>query len=1183
MRIDRLDLRAFGPFTGLVLDFSEGQEGLHVIFGPNEAGKSSALRAITQMFYGIPTRSTDDFIHQKTQMRIGAVIRNGQDTLNFIRRKGAKSTLRDEQDEKTLDETELQAFLDDLDEDTFRTVFGLHHEQLVEGGRMILDGQGNIGEALFAASAGLSGLRNVMASLQEETGELFKPSTASRPRINAAISEFRNKKKELKALQLRPEEWARADKALNYASSEREEIEDAIKELAAKRNRLGRILEAVPLLARRQNALLSLEPVAEAVFLPEDFQERRRTLMQKQREASSEKKRALERQDEIASALANLLVNEELLAEETRVEELYLRSASNKKALKDSREKLQPECQLLEGQAKQILASLRPAMSLKQIETLRLSAPQRGHIHELGQQRDMLDSQRKQAQGQFEKLKIEKERTKAALARTENVCEPTDLARCIRRVQKHGDLEEQLDISQHEHDVDDRAVRSALSRLELWEGTIEDFERLPVPSPDTIDDFRGRFDAQRNRLDELKLRRDELEESQRSVQIEIETLRREQDVPTEDELYSTRGVRKSAWQLVRDSWERSIPPKNIDSETICGILAGLELPEEKNDNLADAYELVTDKADELSDRLRREADRVARLAQLEVTAGDIEQRLADVRLEYEDAEEDRVATEEEWDALWRPLGINPRTPREMAAWAQKQRALVDQVGDLRSRCIKIDGLRKRIEAFKADLSDALHAVGESETKETETLAALLDRANDVVADKCKAIQAREQLQTHLESIDAKEMPVAEHAVEESTIAFDEWQLAWHKAMEELGEAVDTTPKKAGATIQEIDDLFSAFDKAKELKRRIEQISQDDQEFQENVEELIRSVVPDFTGSSAEQAIVSLHENLQRSKSDSTRMEDLKSQQDGEEERGRKADAALTRIDEDVMVLCNEAQVENADALPDAEERSQVRRHHERALREIDERLVELSSGASLDVFLAMVREKDPDTLEPDIAQLDQEVEEKERALKRISEEIGEHRKELGLMDGSADAAQVADEAQALLARMTADVEQYTRLRISELVLARAIEQYREKNQGPLLRRAGEFFSELTMGSFTNLIPDFNDKGEDVLVGLRANTNTSVPISGMSDGTADQLYLALRLASLELYLEKHPPIPFILDDILINFDDDRAVAVLKTLASISQHTQILFFTHHQHLVRLAEENLEQEILFTHTLS
>ncbi len=72
MKILQLDLRAFGPFTGRALDLSKGDAGLHVVYGPNEAGKSSALRAVEQMLFGIPARATDDFIHPYKNLRVGA-------------------------------------------------------------------------------------------------------------------------------------------------------------------------------------------------------------------------------------------------------------------------------------------------------------------------------------------------------------------------------------------------------------------------------------------------------------------------------------------------------------------------------------------------------------------------------------------------------------------------------------------------------------------------------------------------------------------------------------------------------------------------------------------------------------------------------------------------------------------------------------------------------------------------------------------------------------------------------------------------------------------------------------------------------------------------------------------------------------------------------------------------------
>ena len=87
---------------------------------------------------------------------------------------------------------------------------------------------------------------------------------------------------------------------------------------------------------------------------------------------------------------------------------------------------------------------------------------------------------------------------------------------------------------------------------------------------------------------------------------------------------------------------------------------------------------------------------------------------------------------------------------------------------------------------------------------------------------------------------------------------------------------------------------------------------------------------------------------------------------------------------------------------------------------------------------------------------------------------------------------------------------------------------------------------------------------------------------MSDGTADQLYLALRLASLEQYLNHNEPQPFVVDDILVRFDDDRSAATLKVLADLSQKTQVIFFTHHRHLVALAKNSVAPELMEQHVL-
>ena len=115
-----------------------------------------------------------------------------------------------------------------------------------------------------------------------------------------------------------------------------------------------------------------------------------------------------------------------------------------------------------------------------------------------------------------------------------------------------------------------------------------------------------------------------------------------------------------------------------------------------------------------------------------------------------------------------------------------------------------------------------------------------------------------------------------------------------------------------------------------------------------------------------------------------------------------------------------------------------------------------------------------------------------------------------------------------------------------------------------------------MGSFAALQTDYNEADEPVLLGVRPR-GEKVPVTGMSEGTRDQLHLALRLASLEKYLQHNEPMPLIVDDILINFDDDRAEATLKVFEDLAGTTQVIFFTHHKHLLELARRAVSSGVL------
>jgi uncharacterized protein YhaN len=171
--------------------------------------------------------------------------------------------------------------------------------------------------------------------------------------------------------------------------------------------------------------------------------------------------------------------------------------------------------------------------------------------------------------------------------------------------------------------------------------------------------------------------------------------------------------------------------------------------------------------------------------------------------------------------------------------------------------------------------------------------------------------------------------------------------------------------------------------------------------------------------------------------------------------------------------------------------------------------------------------------------------------------------ELALIAGHDAAARAESDRQDALAGMANAAERYVKVHTATRLLKWAIDRYRETRQGPLLARAGEIFAALTLGSFRKLTVDFESEPL-TLHGLRAQGEL-VGVAGMSDGTRDQLYLALRLAALELHLGQGHALPFIADDLFINYDDRRAHAGLEALARLSEQTQVIFLSHHDHLV------------------
>ncbi|MGQ3002515.1 MAG: ATP-binding protein [Hydrogenophaga sp.] len=219
MRIQELKLIRYGKFTDGNVALPAKDRDVHLIVGPNEAGKSTVRAAIGDWLFGIPTRTPFAFLHPMPDLRIGGVVEGMASAeataqqLAFDRAKGNKNTLRTPADAHLPDAT-LHPWLGNLQRPAFDRMYALDHSTLVEGGAGILSASDDVGRMLFQSAAGIEHLGDVLKKLQAEADALWAPRKSSTRAYYQAQEAFETAQAEFKKSTLRTKDWKTQHEAL---------------------------------------------------------------------------------------------------------------------------------------------------------------------------------------------------------------------------------------------------------------------------------------------------------------------------------------------------------------------------------------------------------------------------------------------------------------------------------------------------------------------------------------------------------------------------------------------------------------------------------------------------------------------------------------------------------------------------------------------------------------------------------------------------------------------------------------------------------------------------------------------------------------------------------------------------------------------------------------------------------
>ena len=1168
MKIRQLLLKAFGPFTNTRLDFS-GPASLHLIYGPNEAGKSSALRAMADLRYGIPAQSPDNFVHDYKEMRLAGVFEDGAGRLlGLARRKGNKDTLllSDPASGEPIVGSQvapdvLLALTGGVTRDQFVTMYGLDSSHLRAGGDMLIRGEGELGAALFEASTGSAGIKAILETLQADARKYFAPRGTSTVLVEAA-RQLEDARQRCKQALTRPEHWKALNRAYQDALSRLADVRQQLVHLRRRQAELTEWRAVEPLLRQLDQASHEWAAVQADVALPVDARERRLAALQQQAQASAVLQEADAALAQCQDEAQTLQVEVLLLTHATLIDRL----ATDLGAVhlgRDTRLRLlastEAQGRQLMQEATRITESVRPVKCLDELFCQLPSAADQteleGRIAQFQRQTLELQHARDQLRHSGHKLELlQRETLEAPAAHLQQA-----LSLALKQAQSLGDAEKRL--------AD--WLGSCISEQRKLDRNLAD---LGFASVAQLTALRGlavseieAFERERSELGkQLALCVDQA----RQIELDLRTQRRRRtsmaaagEVVTADTLKHARSTRDAGWQEIRAVYIDRVPGD----------------PDASTPGLPTAFERLQGDADRQADLLREGAKRAAEVAECEQRITEMTQALAGLQQVQAAHAKSLAALDASWQHQLATVGVPQGAAAQVREWLTGRKAALDQLDRLADVTQAHAQFAQQAMAAGSSLLAALLALGQLVPQDTPHLAALIalgaERERELLEAKVTmARRARDM------KVLAQEVQEAQGAEAELGAKLLACRAALDAACQRLFLPAGVAPETIKARLAELQRWATDYQMHGAMLVQLQQLQAGETTATQAARDLAELLQePDWVH--LEAWFDDLSRRLALSREAQARQITLHDRMTLETKRRQRAQADLQAASHNLLQLMQQAGVQDARSLPDAEVLSERRRD---AARQLDALKSQLNSTST----------KDASTLRAELTGLDCVAIEQEKQtgtaeIERLEQDeqaaiMAEQDTRLALagIDTSDQAAQAREEMEAAIARYRAGVRPWAQLKLAQALLGEALRRYREKAQGPLVELASAYFKEMTGGRFAGLWVD-DDSGSPVLK-ARPAQGLPVAVAALSEGTADQLYLALRLAALQVQRQPDRLMPLVLDDVFITSDDERASYVFAALDQFAVQGQVLVFTHHRHLVDLATRTLPLGALRVHQL-
>jgi uncharacterized protein YhaN len=1142
VKLKQFHINQFGHFSDCPVTLTT--DGLQLIYGPNEAGKTTLLQFLRGWLFDFPSRTPYDFKAGTEIAGVGTLVLSDGRTVELRRRKGTKNkvSVKIDGQDAGLDEVGFQRLIGHANRSLFESIFAFGLDQLSQGEESLK--HESLQSALFGGGLGSAASpEKILQELDRQAGELFSP-TAKKPSINQLLSELKTLPPLIKEKSLRSEDYLNCLRAVSESDERAARLQQSVDQLRREHARLEKLCRAFQKWTELQQCRSDREPLCVPPSLPADARARYASLSERIRAGEDEAARLATVIASLDRDLTALKLDPRAISYRAEIRACLELKQSFLEAKADL-PKLKAEHAAARQQIDRELHELRPGWTHEDLRGFTVDVVTQTTIERLIEEDRLRETTKAELRAKREQLSAQLRQDRADL---ESLGELRDIAPLLEVMRQESTYSSNRQVLiKHGADLakTERQLATQLKKLTppLAPGCAAPQE-LPVPRVGTVKQYETDFadlgENLRSVLDSLRQDQQELSE----VQEKLDELTSRGEVPSLSERDAARKRRDTSWVTIRrrliDDHETSwfgVDPKS----------------------LGDTYEQSVREADTIADRIYANADAVVRREELGRQSALLADRIAQKQDRIRELKQQEAELQQRWINAWKPCGFEPLAPDAMRAWVTDHEAVCNTVDKREEILAESELLRQQGAIFEARLRAACQS-------NDPDIQILLVRAQKAVDDHKERQSRSKELNRDINRL----LPQLDECDQELQAVCEReaaWGEAWRTVLASLRLPIDLDTVSTRTVISGLVATRVKLDRLPQEEERLVAMQARLDEFSARVRPLCESLDNELVRDVPELAIEKLSDQMERAAEAQKQYDQLCRERAAAADQQKLAESRIARFVAERTRLFADAQAESEaeffEVVARAEKISQLDSELEQRTHEIDL----IRAGDDREEFERQLMRQEPDILDGQRRDVADQLHAAEVQKREADGTAAVAKSELARLDGSGEAALLTDQLARKRSHLAAEVDRYVPLVLARNLLSEAVRRFERENQPEMIATVARLINQMTAGRYTEF--DRTTGSTQGILVRRFDGVERTP-DQLSSGTREQLYLAIRLAYVLHYCRQNEPLPIVMDDVLVNFDDGRVRLTLATLAEVAKSVQILFFTCHPHMVALARE-------------